>query len=32
LARLREIADDAEGAEWIRRFGLEADGSPAQPW
>jgi hypothetical protein len=29
LARLREEGGDAEGAERLRRFGLEADGSPA---
>jgi hypothetical protein len=32
LARLRDEAGDAESAERLRRFGLEADGSPAQPW
>ncbi|MFE4256128.1 tetratricopeptide repeat protein [Streptomyces sp. NPDC056910] len=32
LARLRAMTGDKEAAERIRRFGLEADGSPAQPW
>jgi hypothetical protein len=32
LARMREQAGDAESAEHLRQFGLEADGSPAQPW
>ncbi|WP_127508788.1 tetratricopeptide repeat protein [Actinoplanes solisilvae] len=32
LARLRETAGDVESAERIRRFGLSADGSPAEPW
>ncbi|MFW6725149.1 hypothetical protein ACHZ98_34460 [Streptomyces sp. MAR4 CNY-716] len=32
LARLREEAGDAGGAERLRRFGLEADGSQARPW
>ncbi|MFY1681643.1 tetratricopeptide repeat protein [Micromonospora sp. WMMD730] len=31
LARLREQAGDAEAAEQLKRFGLEADGSPHQP-
>ena len=32
LARLRERAGDQEGADRIRRFGLDVDGSPAAPW
>jgi hypothetical protein len=32
LARLREQAGDMDSAERIRRFGLNADGSPAEPW
>ncbi len=32
LVRLREEAGDVEGAARLRRFGLAADGSPAQPW
>ncbi|MFF8505429.1 tetratricopeptide repeat protein [Streptomyces anulatus] len=32
LARARERAGDAEGAKRWRRFGLEANGSPVQPW
>ncbi|MGV9579030.1 tetratricopeptide repeat protein [Streptomyces sp. NPDC003509] len=32
LARLRESAGDADGAKQLRRFGLTADGSIAEPW
>ncbi|GAA2154235.1 hypothetical protein GCM10009760_52960 [Kitasatospora kazusensis] len=32
LAEWRQEAGDVEGAEGLQRFGLEADGSPAQPW
>lgn len=32
LARARERAGDTDGAKRWRRFGLKADGSPAQSW
>ena len=32
LARLREQAGDLNGADNIRQFGLNVDGSPADPW
>ncbi|GAA1963537.1 hypothetical protein [Catenulispora subtropica] len=32
LAKLRERAGDGAGAELLRRYGLNPDGTPAEPW